>query len=84
MILRRLQARIPPGALMERHFRSPPPPRSTSQSYMTRHPLVTGKLPTWDGTRFDLAWAIDVLYRGPVVPKNLDRKKEEAVGALPV
>ena len=47
-------------------------------------PLVTGKLPTWDGTRFDLAWAIDVLYRGPVVPKNLDRKKEEAVGALPV
>ena len=61
-------------------------------------PLVTGKLPTWDGTRFDLAWAIDVLYRGAVVP-NLDRKKEdegggscgtrsvvskELVGALPV
>ena len=63
-------------------------------------PLVTGKLPTWDGTRFDLAWAVDVLYRGPVVPKNLDRKDEdeegcgrcgnrsvvskELVGALPV
>ena len=27
-------------------------------------PRVTGKLPTWDGTRFDLPWAIDVLYRG--------------------
>ena len=26
-------------------------------------PRVTGKLPTWDGTRFDLPWAIDVLYR---------------------
>ena len=24
-------------------------------------PLVTGKLPTWDGTRFDLPWAIDVI-----------------------
>ncbi len=62
-------------------------------------PLVTGKLPTWDGTRFDLPWAIDVLYRGPVVPKNLDPKKDEGgcarcgnrsvvskelVGALPV
>ena len=50
-------------------------------------PRVTGKLPTWDGTRFDLPWAIDVLYRGPVVPKNPDRKKEEGcelVGALPV
>ena len=61
-------------------------------------PRVTGKLPTWDGTRFDLAWAIDVLYRGQVVPKNLDRKKEggcarcgnrpvvskERVGAWPV
>ncbi len=29
-------------------------------------PLIAGKLPTWDGARFDLAWAIDVLYRGPV------------------
>ena len=40
-------------------------------------PCVTGKPPTWDGTRFDLPWAIDVLYRGPVVPKNLDQKKDE-------
>ena len=24
-------------------------------------PLVAGKLPTWDGTRFDLPWAIDVI-----------------------
>ncbi len=24
-------------------------------------PLVTGALPTWDGTRFDLPWAIDVI-----------------------
>ena len=27
-------------------------------------PRVTGKLPTWDGTRFDLPWATDALYRG--------------------
>ncbi len=61
-------------------------------------PRVSGKLPTWDGTRFDLPWAIDVLYRGPVVPRNLGRKEEggcgsggnrsvvskELVGALPV
>ena len=26
-------------------------------------PLVCGGLPTWDGTRFDPAWAADVLYR---------------------
>jgi hypothetical protein len=26
-------------------------------------PLVRGTLPTWDGTPFDLPWAIDVLYR---------------------
>ena len=26
-------------------------------------PLVNGGLPTWDGTRFELPWAIDVLYR---------------------
>ena len=29
-------------------------------------PLVTGTLPTWNGTRVDLPWAIDVLYRRPV------------------
>ena len=59
---------------------------------------ATETLPTWDGTRFDLPSAIDVLYRGPVVAKNLDQKKEggcgscgnrsvvskELVGALPV
>ena len=26
-------------------------------------PLICGTPPTWDGTRFDLPWAIDVLYR---------------------
>ena len=41
---------------------------------------ATGKLPTWDGTRFDLPWAIDVLYRGAVVALNPDRKKEEEGG----
>ncbi len=40
-------------------------------------PRVSGKLPTWDGTRVDLPWAIDVLYRGPFVPRNLGPKKEE-------
>ena len=43
-------------------------------------PSVAGRLPTWDGTRFDLPWAIDVRYRGPVVPKNPDRKQEEGCG----
>ena len=62
-------------------------------------PRGTGTLPTWDGTRFDLPWAIDVLYRGSVVQKDPDRKKEdegcgscgnrsvvskELVGALPI
>ena len=60
-------------------------------------PRVSGKLPTWDGTRFDLAWAIDVLYRGSVVSGNSDRGEEgcgscgnrsvvsrERVGAWPV
>ena len=59
-------------------------------------PRVTGTLPTWDGTRFDLLWAIDVLYRGPAVPKNTGREEgcgscgnrsvvsKELVGALPV
>ena len=44
-------------------------------------PHVSGKPPTWDGTRFDLPWAIDVLYRGPVVPKDLVRKVEEGWGS---
>ena len=39
-------------------------------------PRVVGSLPTWDGTRFDLPWAIDLLYRGPVVPRNSDRAEE--------
>ncbi len=59
-------------------------------------PCVTGTLPTWDGTRFDLPWAIDVLYRSPIVSNNSDRDDEgygrcgnrsvvskELVGALP-
>ena len=58
---------------------------------------ATGTLPRWDGTRFDLPWAIDVLYRSPFVPRNSDRAEEgcgscgsgsvdskELVGALPV
>jgi hypothetical protein len=32
-------------------------------------PHVTGTPPIWDGTRFDLPWAIDVLYR-PGVPDS--------------
>ena len=32
-------------------------------------PHVIGTPPTWDGTRFDLPWAIDVLYR-PGVPAS--------------
>ena len=36
-------------------------------------PLATGNVPTWDGTRFDLPWAIDVLYRGAVDPTNSDQ-----------
>ena len=49
-------------------------------------PHVTAKLPTWDGTRFDLPWAIDVLYRSSAVLRNSDRAEGgcERVGALPV
>ncbi len=36
-------------------------------------PSVAGTLPTWDGTRFDLAWAIDVRYHSPIVSKHSDR-----------
>lgn len=52
--------------------------------------------PVWDGTPFDLAWAIDVLYRRPVLPKGRPEEEEgcgscgnrsvdskELVGALP-
>ncbi len=43
-------------------------------------PDVSGTLPTWDGTRFDLAWAIDVLYRS-LLSRHLDLKKEEGCGS---
>jgi len=43
-------------------------------------PSVAGKLPTWDGTRFDVAWAIDVLYgRGP--RPDSKPEKEEGCGS---
>ncbi len=43
-------------------------------------PSVTGTLPTWDGTRFDLPWATDVLYRGPVVPEHEIGRRTKAKG----
>ena len=55
------------------------PPCLPALHDVTAH--VIGTPPTWDGTRFDLAWAIDVLYRGPVVPKNLARKEEGGCGS---
>ena len=40
----------------------PPPPVPPDQPEPHDGlPSVTGKLPTWDGTRFDLPWAIDVI-----------------------
>ena len=36
-------------------------------------PRVTETLPTWDGTRVDLPWAIDVLYRDAVVSSTSAR-----------
>lgn len=36
--------------------------------------------PVWDGTPFDLVWAIDVLYRRPVVPEE-EQKEEEGCGS---
>jgi len=47
-------------------------------------PLVTGKLPTWDGTRFDLPWAIDVIRFNTAVLANgmpQSRAAEGAAGA---
>jgi len=38
----------------------PPAPPDLPELHHTT-PLVTGTLPTWDGTRFDLPWAIDVI-----------------------
>jgi hypothetical protein len=49
------------------------PPHQPALHDVTPH--VIGMPPSWDGTRFDLPWAIDVLYHGPVVPTR---------GALPV
>ena len=52
--------------------------------------------PVWDGSPFDLAWAIDVLYRPPVLPEEKQEEEDgcgscgnrpvvskELVGALP-
>lgn len=36
--------------------------------------------PVWDGTPFDLVWAIDVLYRSPVPPEE-EQKEEEGCGS---
>ncbi len=60
-------------------------------------PRVAGKLRTWDGSRFDLAWAIDVLYRRGPCPEGKPADDEGGgscgnrpvvskalVGALPV
>jgi len=47
-------------------------------------PLATGKLPTWDGTRFDLPWAIDVIRFNTAVVANgmpQSRAAEGAAGA---
>jgi hypothetical protein len=59
-------------------------------------PRVTGTPLTWDGTRFDLPWTIDVLYRRQSDPKaepededrcescgNRSRISMELVGGLP-
>ena len=43
-------------------------------------PSVAGKLPTWDGTRFDLPWAIDVIRFNTAVLKN-ERKNGEGCGS---
>ena len=48
-------------------------------------PRVTGKLPTWDGTRFDLGWAIDVIrFNTAGSGGNRSVVSKELVGALPV
>ena len=38
-----------------------PPAPSDLPGLQNAMPSVTDKLPTWDGTRFDLPWAIDVI-----------------------
>jgi hypothetical protein len=51
-------------------------PNGTVLDAVPAMPVATGRLdvvaeaqdlPTWDGARFDLSWAIDVLYK-PVEP----------------
>ena len=44
-------------------------------------PLVTGKLPTWDGTRFDLPWAIDVIRFNTAAQANGMQQSHAAEGA---
>ena len=44
-------------------------------------PRVTGKLPTWDGTRFDLPRAIDVIRFNTAVLENGMQHSHAAEGA---
>jgi hypothetical protein len=72
-----LTFRRPDGAPL--HAAPAAPPHLSALNDAT--PRVTGTSPTWDGTRFDLPWAIDVLYRGQVVPNDRDRKEQEGCGS---
>lgn len=43
------------------------PPESRAHGSLAAEPCRVAELPVWDGARFDLTWAIDVLYK-PVEP----------------
>lgn len=58
-----LEFYAPNGARLDPHP-PPGPPAVPIQRTGLRPP------PTWDGTRFDVAWAIDVLWRPPTVGLN--------------
>ncbi len=72
------------------------PSKPLSAEVLQPPPTADGDIPVWDGTPFDLVWAIDVLYSRSVLPEETPEKEDccgscgnrsmvskELVGALP-
>lgn len=57
----------------------PDPPNYVELDFDTGAPQVETP-PVWDGTRFDVVWAIDVLYSRSVLPKE-GQEEEEGCGS---
>ena len=69
----------PDGALIPKAPDMPP-----LRDVRTEHaPVAVASIPVWDGTPFDVAWAIDVLYQRPCgVERSRMNKMRKAVGAV--